>query len=141
MEIFTRTINTRYTMDKDSRVTYYDYGYNYGYDYYGGYGKAQGGKKIGDVKASDNNGHGTAKWNTEDITTRDGYMVVKQDCTECHNSEMIWDEYDDAYWCDQCGHYVTGQELYSESLEINDDINDEIITNLKSNNNAQTYNN
>ena len=141
IEIFTRTVNTRYTMDKDSRVTYYDYGYNYGYDYYGGYGKPWGGKKIGNVKASDNNGHGTAKWETEDITTRDGYMVVKQECTECHNSEMIWDEYDDAYWCDHCGHYVTGQELYSDSLEIDDDIDDVIITNLKSNNDAQTYNN
>lgn len=107
MEIFHKTVNTRYTMDKDSRVTYYDYGYNYAV-MNGGYRNNWDINKLN----TETDGKGTAEYDIDNVDYKDGYMVVKEECNECNNSEMLWDEYDDAYWCNQCGNYVSSQELY-----------------------------
>ena len=124
IEILNKTMHKRYTMDKDNRVAYYDYnsyGWN-GYDGWGGYDyHGYKTKVIGGTKASDNNGQGTAIINNNN----DGYVDVSERCTECNGNHMLYDEYDDAFWCTSCGHYITAHEL-DMVREISDDTRDEI---------------
>ena len=114
MEIFNRTIDTRYTMDKDSRVSYYSYGYDYNSWGYGGYDRV-----MHNTKPNENNGQGTAVYEDE------AYIQVSQDCNECNSHSMLYDEYEDAFWCQQCGNYITAYELDME-CEITDDTRDSI---------------
>jgi hypothetical protein len=110
-------------MDKNDRVAYYDYNsYGYGgYDGWGGY-NYHGFKSnvIGKTKASDNAGQGTAIINNDDI-----YVEVNEQCPECFGSQMLYDEYDDAFWCTNCGNYITAHELDMIN-EISDDTRDTI---------------
>lgn len=119
MEIFNKTMDKRYTMDKDSRVSYYSYGWD-GYDYgaYAGY-NSYNNNIIHSTKASDNNGQGTAHY------SEDGYIEVQTQCNMCSNTHMLYDEFEDAFWCQNCGNYISAHDLDIE-CEISDDTRDEI---------------
>jgi tripeptide aminopeptidase len=115
MKILASTQLKKYTMPKDSRVTYYDYGYGdgwYGHNYYG-------------TKPNDNNGQGTAYYDNIYHDDDAEYVSVNQKCNECNHAQMLYDEYEDAFWCQNCGHYISAYEL-DVLTEIHDDVRDEI---------------
>jgi hypothetical protein len=125
MKILSATQLKQYTMDKDSRVTYnayHDYDSGYGFNYgVGNYNRHVYGAWT---QPSDHNGQGTAYYD-EGYVGEEGYVKVHQKCNECSNNSMLYDEYEDAFWCQNCGHYISAYEL-DVLTEIHDDVRDEI---------------
>ena len=119
MKILAATQLKRYTMDKDSRVTYYDYGYgNYNAQMYGGW-----------TQPSDHNGQGSAFYDNIYHDDNEEYVKINQKCNECNHAQMLYDEYEDAFWCQNCGHYISAYEL-DVLTEIQDEVRDEIESKL-----------
>ena len=116
IEILTKTQDKRYTMDLNSRVTYYSYGYGYGYHGWDGYGDHN---VVRSISPSQNNGQGTAKYE------KDEFIEIQQQCNDCQSTNMMYDEYEDAFWCTACGNYISAYELDLQ-CEITDETRDSI---------------
>tara|TARA_R110002124_G_scaffold145638_1_gene310946 strand:- start:2114 stop:3202 length:1089 start_codon:yes stop_codon:yes gene_type:complete len=121
IEIFTQTKDKQYTIDKDKRTVYYGYDHS-NYGMYGGFNSLGYGDKYSQsvlktIKPSDNSGMGSAIIDPE--PNEDGYYKTDSKCSECDNPNMMYDEYEDALWCMNCGEYVSSYELELRQEDIN----------------------
>ena len=104
VEILTITDGKAYRIE-DDRISYTGYGGYGGYDW--NYGWNGHNRKIG----SYNNGFGTAAYTQEEIEEDAFLHPISETCNHCCFDQLIYDEYEDSYYCNNCQMYLTEQDV------------------------------